>query len=219
MLKMTGREQQYIQETFDTNRVIPLEPNVDTAERELGAFMGAEHVVALSAGTAASVNPVTCLGTTSVLVDNSAGYWDMDPDLLEQATHDRIAKTNRKPKDIAPVYLYGKPACINTITSVADKYESPASEGACGFLDSYIYEGHRCVGSSTLSSSLSYSMPSTSKTSPFGSHTSSAHLRYLPLLWQRRRRSPLRQSLCQPSGPCVSTISNASLPPSPPCKQ
>lgn len=35
--KMTSREQQYIQETFDINRVIPLEPSVDAVERELGA--------------------------------------------------------------------------------------------------------------------------------------------------------------------------------------
>lgn len=37
MVKRTGREQQYIQETFDINRVIPLEPSVDAVERELGA--------------------------------------------------------------------------------------------------------------------------------------------------------------------------------------
>lgn len=121
---------------------------------------------------------------------------------------DSIATTGHKQKNIDPVYPYGKPACINTIMSIADKYELPASEYACGFLDSYIFRATvATTGSSTLGSLPPYSMPSTSKTSPFGSHTSSAHLRHLPLLWQRHRRSPLRQSLFLPSGPGVSTIS------------
>ena len=34
----------------------------------------------------------------------------MDPDLLEEAIKDRIAKTGRKPKAIVPVALYGMPA-------------------------------------------------------------------------------------------------------------
>ena len=58
---MSGKEQQYIQEAFDTNWVVPLGPNVNAFEEDLAAFAnhreGAEtlqkKVVALSAGTAA----------------------------------------------------------------------------------------------------------------------------------------------------------------------
>ena len=58
---MSGKEQQYIQEAFDTNWVVPLGPNVNAFEEDLAAFAnrrdGAEplqkQVVALSAGTAA----------------------------------------------------------------------------------------------------------------------------------------------------------------------
>ena len=57
---MSGKEQQYIQEAFDTNWVVPLGPNVNAFEEDLAAFAnrmdGAalqKEVVALSAGTAA----------------------------------------------------------------------------------------------------------------------------------------------------------------------
>ncbi|MBQ9666035.1 MAG: aminotransferase class I/II-fold pyridoxal phosphate-dependent enzyme [Bacteroidaceae bacterium] len=57
---MSGEEQKYIQEAFDTNWVVPLGPNVNAFEEELANFAnqrGGEplqkQVVALSAGTAA----------------------------------------------------------------------------------------------------------------------------------------------------------------------
>lgn len=60
---MSGREQEFIQEAFDTNWVVPLGPNVNAFEKSLRDFLmtnkelGVEeeekHVVALSAGTAA----------------------------------------------------------------------------------------------------------------------------------------------------------------------
>ena len=58
---MSGREQEFIQEAFDTNWVVPLGPNVDAFEKSLRDFLiengelkiGNEgiRVVALSAGT------------------------------------------------------------------------------------------------------------------------------------------------------------------------
>ncbi|MGL4992848.1 MAG: DegT/DnrJ/EryC1/StrS family aminotransferase [Bacteroidales bacterium] len=61
---MGGSEQQFIQEAFDTNWVVPLGPNVDGFELDLEKFLsrnsinveaekGSLHVTALSAGTAA----------------------------------------------------------------------------------------------------------------------------------------------------------------------
>lgn len=56
---MSGKEQQYIQEAFDTNWVVPLGPNVNAFEEDLAAFVNGgqtgvrKEVVALSAGTAA----------------------------------------------------------------------------------------------------------------------------------------------------------------------
>ena len=53
---MGGREQEFIQEAFDTNWVVPLGPNVNAFEKALRDFLienGEKQVVALSAGTAA----------------------------------------------------------------------------------------------------------------------------------------------------------------------
>ena len=54
----------------------------------------------------------------------------MDPELLEEAIKDRIAKTGRKPKAIVPVALYGMPYQINKIMEIANRYEIPVVEDA-----------------------------------------------------------------------------------------
>ena len=122
-----------------------------------------KKVVALSAGTAAvhlalivcgvqpgdevlvqsftfcaSSHPVTYLGATPVFVDSEPETWNMDPDLLEEAIRDRIAKTGRKPKAIIPVALYGMPYKIDRIMEIADRYGIPVIEdGAEGFGSSF----------------------------------------------------------------------------------
>jgi len=51
---MGGQEQQFIQEAFNSNWVVPLGPNVDGFEKDLENYLGEnKHIVALSAGTAA----------------------------------------------------------------------------------------------------------------------------------------------------------------------
>ena len=153
---MSGREQKFIQEAFDTNWVVPLGPNVNGFEEDLKHFVGqGKEVVALSAGTAAihlaliacgvqagdevicqsftfcaSANPVTYLGATPVFIDSEKKSWNMDPALLEQVIVDRKAKTGKYPKAIIPVALYGMPYQIEKILSVADKYSIPVIEDA-----------------------------------------------------------------------------------------
>ena len=51
---MSGKEQMYIKEAFDTKLGCALGPNVNGFEKDLEEFVGeGKHVVALSAGTAA----------------------------------------------------------------------------------------------------------------------------------------------------------------------
>ena len=166
---MSGQEQKFIQEAFDTNWVVPLGPNVNGFEADLEAFVGQDkRVVALSAGTAAlhlaliacgveagdevivqsftfcaSSNPIVYLGATPVFVDSEADSWNMDPELLERAIVDRIAVTGRKPKAIVPVYLYGMPAKMDSIMAVAEKYDIPVIEDAAEGFGSK-YDGRVC---------------------------------------------------------------------------
>ena len=161
---MSGKEQDFIKEAFDSNWVVPLGPNVNGFEKDLEDFVNArgdgqapleKKVVALSAGTAAvhlaliacgvkpgdevlvqsftfcaSSHPIAYLGATPVFVDSERETWNMDPELLEEAIRDRIAKTGRKPKAIVPVALYGMPYRIDRIMEIAERYGIPVVEDA-----------------------------------------------------------------------------------------
>jgi len=166
---MSGNEMKFIEEAFADNWVVPLGPNVNGFEKDLEEFVGEDkEVVALSSGTAAvqlaliaagvkagdevmvqtftfcaSSHPVTYLGATPVFVDSEPDTWNMDPELLDCAIADRIAKTGRKPKAIVPVYLYGMPAKIDGIMAVARKYDIPVVEDAAEGFGSR-YRGQVC---------------------------------------------------------------------------
>lgn len=161
---LSGNEQKFVQEAFDTNWVVPLGPNVNGFEKDLEDFVNqnenqneklSKRVVALSAGTAAvhlalincgvkagdevcvqsftfcaSSHPITYLGATPIFIDSERDTWNMDPDLLEEAIKDRIAKTGKKPKAIVPVALYGMPYKIDRIMEIANRYDIPVVEDA-----------------------------------------------------------------------------------------
>ena len=130
----------------------------------LGEDLGeAKRVVALSSGTAAvhlaliacgvgpgdevcvqsftfcaSSHPITYLGATPIFIDSEPDTWNMDPELLEEAIKDRIAKTGKKPKAIVPVALYGMPYRIDEIMEIANRYDIPVIEDAAeGFGSRY----------------------------------------------------------------------------------
>ena len=128
-----------------------------------------KHVVALSAGTAAihlglvqlgvgrgdevicqsftfsaSANPILYQGATPVFVDSEPDTWNMSPELLEQAIIDRKRVTGRYPKAIIIVHLYGMPAMMDELMSIADKYGIPVLEDAAEALGSRY--GGQCCG-------------------------------------------------------------------------
>ena len=84
----------------------------------------------------ASVNPIAYLGATPVFIDSEKDTWNIDPDLLEEAIKDRIAKTGRKPKAIMPVTLYGMPYRIDRIMDIANRYDIPVIEDSAEGLGS-----------------------------------------------------------------------------------
>ncbi len=163
--KMSGRELDFIKAALAEDWAVPMGPDCNAFERELGEAIGTEHIVALNSGTSAvhlaliaagvkpgdevlvqsftfcaSANPVRYAGATPVFVDSEHGSWNIDPDLLEEAVKDRIAKTGRRPKAIIPVALYGMPYQIDRILEIADRYSIPVIEDAAEGLGSR-YDG------------------------------------------------------------------------------
>lgn len=169
LAKMSGFEQSFVQEAFDTNWVVPLGPNVNNFEVDLEVFLREDRkVVALSSGTAAihlglihigvqpgdevicqsftfaaSANPIVYLGASPVFIDSEPDTWNMDPVLLEQAIMDRFIQTGKYPKAIIPVHLYGMPAKMDKIMEISLKYNIPVLEDAAEALGSE-FRGRRC---------------------------------------------------------------------------
>jgi len=160
---MCGRELDFIKLALAEDWAVPMGPDVTAFEKELGETVGAENVVALESGTSAihlalmlcgvkqgdevlvqsftfcaSSHPITYCGATPVFVDSEKESWNIDPDLLEEAIKDRIAKTGKKPKAIISVALYGMPYRIDKIMEIANRYGIPVIEDAAeGFGSRY----------------------------------------------------------------------------------
>ena len=165
---MGGTEQKWVDEAFKDNWIVPLGPNVDEFELRLEKYLNANSVVALSAGTAAlhlglvmlgvdagdevicqsftfsaSANPICYLGAKPIFIDSESDTWNMCPKALEEAIVDRHIKTGKYPKAIIPVHLYGMPAKMDEIMSIANKYNIPVLEDAAEALGSE-YKGVKC---------------------------------------------------------------------------
>ncbi len=165
---MGGTEQEWVQRAFDDNWITPLGPNVTEFEHRLENYLNTTNIVALSSGTAAihlglimlnvmpgdevicqsftfaaSTNPIKYVGATPILVDSETDTWNMCPIALEEAIKDRKAKTGKYPRAIIVVHLYGMPAKMDEIMSIAKRYDIPVLEDAAEALGSE-YKGRRC---------------------------------------------------------------------------
>ena len=89
-----------------------------------------DEVIVQSFTFCASSHPITYLGATPIFVDSEKDSWNMDPELMEVAIKDRIAKTGKKPAAIIPVALYGMSYQIDRIMEIANRYDIPVIEDA-----------------------------------------------------------------------------------------
>ena len=153
-------ELEYVKKVFESNWIAPVGPHISDFEIKLSEKMLGHHVAALSSGTAAihlalillgvsagddvicstftfsaSVNPIRYIGANPILIDSDLTSWNMCPDLLEKAIKDKIF-LNKKPKAIILVHLYGMPANMDKILSVANHYDIPLIEDAAEALGS-----------------------------------------------------------------------------------
>jgi dTDP-4-amino-4,6-dideoxygalactose transaminase len=139
-------EQTYVAEAFASNWVSPVGPHLDAFEKEVAAYCGSRHALALSSGTAAlhlaligigvargdevwcstltfagSANPISYCGAAPVFVDCDERSWNCDPALLAQALDDG-ARASRLPKAIIVVDLYGQCADYSALSAACGKH-------------------------------------------------------------------------------------------------
>ena len=146
---MSGMEEAFVHEAFESNYIAPLGPMVDAFEREFCEQVGIPHGVALSSGTAAchlalrlagvgpgdlviassltfigSVTPILFQGAIPLFIDADKTSWTMDPDLLEEALQ-TLSKEGLAPKAVLPTDLYGQCADYDRILAISERYGVP----------------------------------------------------------------------------------------------
>lgn len=118
-----------------------LGPNVQQFEQEVAAHLGVQHAISCASGTdalhlallAAGIGPgdevitsaftfiataeaIRYVGATPVFVDIDPKTFNIDPQLVEQAI-------NAKTRALLPVHLFGQPANMPAIQSLAQKHD------------------------------------------------------------------------------------------------
>ncbi|WP_261511155.1 aminotransferase class I/II-fold pyridoxal phosphate-dependent enzyme [Chryseobacterium paludis] len=165
---LSGNEIQFIEDAFQKNWVTSIGNNIDEFEFDLKKFLENDvEVCALNSATSAihlalillgitkgdeiltstfsfiaSANPIVYCGAQPVFIDSESETWNMCPIVLEEAIINRLRK-GKKPKAIIVVNLYGMPAKMDEILSVASKYEIPLIEDAAESLGAR-YKGKAC---------------------------------------------------------------------------
>jgi dTDP-4-amino-4,6-dideoxygalactose transaminase len=138
-----------------------LGPAVSAFERDFAAFCHTSEAIGVNSGTsalhlallAAGVKPgdevitvpftfvatvaaIEYVGAKPVLIDVEPEHWTMDPAAIEPAITPRT-------KAIVPVHLYGQPADMDPILTIAGKHGLAVIEDACQAHGSD-YKGRRC---------------------------------------------------------------------------
>ncbi|MFD2917702.1 DegT/DnrJ/EryC1/StrS family aminotransferase [Psychroserpens luteus] len=165
---MSGKEQSYVNNAFETNWIAPLGPHVNGFESDIQNYLKQDtQVAALSSGTSAihlglillnvglgdevicqsktfsaSANPIAYQGATPIFVDSEKDTWNICPEQLEIAIKDRISK-GKKPKAIISVHLYGMPYKVDEVHKIAKAYSIPVLEDSAEALGS-TYKSIKC---------------------------------------------------------------------------
>lgn len=151
---LDGRERELLLQAFESNWITTLGPQVDAFERDMCAFTGAGHAVAVASGTAAihlalilleagpgddvlcsdltfaaTANPIVYQGARPVFIDSERSSWNLDPALLEEELRSRDAG-GRRPKAVIAVDLYGQCADYDAVRAVCDRFGVPLIEDA-----------------------------------------------------------------------------------------
>lgn len=143
---LTGEEERFVEESFRSNWIAPLGPNVDAFEREFAELIGVPYALAVNSGTsalhlalrvsgvgpgdevlvsdltfAASVFPIIYQDAVPVFVDSEPASWNMDPLLLAGELERRLAR-GRSVKALVLVHLYGQTANVGPILTICERF-------------------------------------------------------------------------------------------------
>jgi len=135
---MSGKEQKYIAEVFESNYIAPLGAFVNRFEESLRVYTGVKHVLALSSATAGlhlalrvlgigeddyvlastftfigSVNAILYQHAIPIFIDSDES-WNISPELLKQA----IERAPKKPKALIITHLYGQVCKLDEIVAI-----------------------------------------------------------------------------------------------------
>lgn len=159
---MGDKEQEFVNEAFETNWIAPLGPHVNGLEKAIQDYNSIDHAAVLSSGTAAlhlsmdlldigpgdyvlvqsftfcaSANPITYRGAHPVFIDSEEDTWNMSPKALKEAL-DYLSSQGKadRIKAILPVHLYGNPSKMDEIMELANSYSVPVIEDAAESLGS-----------------------------------------------------------------------------------
>ena len=171
---MSGREESFIAEAFRSNWLSSVGPHIDGFEREVANRLGGVHTVAVSSGTAAlhlvlryigvgrgdrvavqsatfvgSVYPLLYLGAEPVFIDSEDVSGNIDPNLVREYFAD-AARTNRLPKVLVVVHLYGQHADLDPLIEACEEYGVTLVEDAAESLGS-TYKGRQTATTAPFS--------------------------------------------------------------------
>lgn len=159
---MSGKEQTYIAEVFESNYIAPLGAFVNRFEESVRKYTGAKHALALSSATAGlhlalrvlgvgegdyvlassftfigSVNAIFYQNAKPIFVDSDES-WNISPELLQQA----IKEAPKKPKALIITHLYGQVCKLSEIMAICKEEDIYLIEDAAESLGAS-YQGRQ----------------------------------------------------------------------------
>ena len=175
---MSGNEQEYVRQAFESNYIAPVGPQLNQFEALFREITGYEHCVAVVNGTSGihlalrtigvgqgdivlgstltfvgSVAAVTYQNAELVFIDSDRESWNMDPNLLEQEI-ERLAAKGTPPAAVVPTELYGQACDLDRIVEICSRYEVPVICDSAESLGA-TYKGN-CVGMAATAAVFSF---------------------------------------------------------------
>jgi len=161
------------------NQAFVLSEEVTKLEEEIAAYCNTQYAVGVASGTDAillalraigvakgdlvittpftffaTAEVISMLGARPVFVDIDPGTYNIDPENMRQVLEAMDADTLKKVKAIIPVHLYGQCAEMDSIISIAEKYDLGIVEDCCQAIGSeYSDKG---AGSFGIAGALSF---------------------------------------------------------------